>query len=141
MDGDAGAATKPQDSGTAALGSINLPNLIMADLLELIKLVSMIDTQLKNNKLEAEAVNAFFSHFQSLFMMSEEVIGFGNDEAIPKLRAYFSRPFNLSDLKDQRVAAQEGINLALVLKAELVEAGMWRIFSPPIQPPFMRDRL
>jgi hypothetical protein len=126
-----------EHSDEKASSQLNLANLILVNLVILIKNSAVIESKLKYGGCPPYLFTTFFTSFRELFDLTSHLIS-------PKVDAEISTWFERLDVKDGKNLNRDiknGIQLSRKLKMEIVKLGMLKIFEDPITPPFMVDSM
>lgn len=118
-----------------ASSQLNLANLILVDLVYLIKNGATLETKLKYGGTQPSVFIPFFTAFREIFDLTSHLID-------KKVQDEIEEWFDTVDVRSTKSLNDEiarGLKLSRKLKMEIVKLGMLKIFEPPIQPPFMLD--
>ena len=118
-----------------ASSQLNLANLILVDLVYLIKNGATLETKLKYGGVQPSVFTPFFTAFRKIFDLTSHLI---DKEVSEEIEEWFEK-VDVKSTKSLNDDIVKGLKLARKLKMEIVELGMLKIFEPPIQPPFMLD--
>lgn len=118
-----------------ASSQLNLANLILVDLVYLIKNGATLETKLKYGGVQPSVFTPFFTAFREIFDLTSHLI---DKEVSEEIEEWFEK-VDVKSTKSLNDDIVKGLKLARKLKMEIVELGMLKIFEPPIQPPFMLD--
>jgi hypothetical protein len=118
-----------------ASSQLNLANLILVDLVYLIKNGATLETRLKYGGVQPSVFTPFFTAFREIFDLTSHLV---DKEVSEEIEEWFEK-VDVKSTKSLNDDIVKGLKLARKLKMEIVELGMLKIFEPPIQPPFMLD--
>jgi hypothetical protein len=114
---------------------LNLANLILVNLVILIKNSANVESKLKYGGCQPGILTPFFTSFRELFDLTSHLI---DPEVENKISDWFDK-IDVKNAKSLESDVKRGIKLARELKMEMVRLGMLKIFEEPITPPFMVD--
>lgn len=120
----------------AAAATINLAREIQGRMLFLITDMSIVDAGLKFSNLSPRSFQDFYSHFLELYLIANSYL---DPETITPIEVWFRDARNLHETKSMNLAAETATTLALSMKRDLEANGLWTVFSPVGEPPFMMD--
>lgn len=114
---------------------LNLANLIMVNIMILVKEVAKIDSYAKWNSVNKNDFSSFYISFMELFELTSHLIRPNSADQIQRWFDSVSPRESKSLVGD----VKDGIKYAKLLKRELIDIGMMKIFERPIDPPFVLD--
>lgn len=131
--GQGGFEYQEHNDSSKAESQLNLANLILVNLVIMIKNMAQVEAKAKYNNVTPTAFQAFFVSFKELYDLTSHLI---DPEVSKKIDRWFES-LNLHETKNLKGETAIGSKLARELKMELVKLGMLKIFEQPIDPPFM----
>jgi len=114
---------------------LNLANLIMVNIVFMVKEIAKIDSYAKWNSVKQSDFSSFYIAFMELFQLTSHLIK-------PDISAQIQKWFDNVKPRESKSLTNEvkdGIKYATMLKKELIDIGMMKIFERPIDPPFVLD--
>ncbi len=123
---------------SVAEARINLGQVIQGLSLFLITDMSVVNAGIKFRNLTPKSFQDFFEHFLALFLTAYDHLA---PETVKPIETFFDQAAELATEPNMSNAAQEALKLALRMKQDLVALGLWTIFSPVGEPPFMNDEI
>lgn len=133
--GSGGTYDRGEYNQDKASSQLNLANLILVDLVYLIKNGATLETKLKYGGVQPSVFTPFFTAFREIFDLTSHLI---DKDVSEEIEEWFEK-VDVKSTKSLDTDIVKGLKLARKLKMEIVELGMLKIFEPPIQPPFMLD--
>jgi hypothetical protein len=133
MDDDYGADYRPEEATGAA---INIGQVVQGSMVVLLGDMASIDAAVKFRTLTTSDFQVFYQKFCHTFLMAE---GFLDPGTIQPIQAFLSAPINLEQKNGWTDAADQALLLARAMKKDLETKGLWSVFSPTGEPPFMMD--
>lgn len=121
------------NDNSKAESQLNLANLILVNLVILIKNMAQLEAKAKYNNITPSSFSTFFVSFKELFDLTSHLI---EPAAEKEITDWFEK-VEVKETKNLQGDAARGAKLARKLKMELVKLGMLKIFEQPIDPPFM----
>lgn len=114
---------------------LNVANLILVDLVYLIKNAATLESKLKYGGAQPSVFMPFFTSFREVFDLTSHLI---DTKVSNEIEQWFQK-VDVKNTKSLNEDIAKGLKYARVLKMEIVKLGLLKIFEPPIQPPFMLD--
>lgn len=125
---------RPDEVSTA---EINIGQVIQGSMLLLISDMATIDAALKFNCLYSKDFQQFYSHFLEVFLIAHDLLD--PDTVIEPTKDYFENAQFLHLDVAMKKSATIALNLAMNMKQDLVDKGLWQVFAQASEPPFMMD--
>jgi hypothetical protein len=118
-----------------AASQLNVANLILVNLVYLIKNSAMLESKLKYGGTQPSVFMPFFTAFREVFDLTSHLI---DKKVSDDIEQWFQK-VDVKNTKSLNEDIATGLKYARTLKMEIVKLGLLKIFEPPIQPPFMLD--
>ena len=131
--GSGGGFDYQEHNDEKSSSQLNLGNIIIVNLLILIKNAAGVESKLKYGGCPPATFTPFFTSFRELFDLTSHLID-------PDISERINEWFNKVDVKNTKSFendVKEGLKHSRTLKMEIVKLGMLKIFEDPINPPFM----
>ncbi len=125
---------RPDEVSTA---DINIGQVIQGSMLLLIADMATIDAALKFNTLHSTDFQQFYTHFLQVFLIAHDLLD--PDTTIEPIKEYFETAESLHMDHIMKDSADLALDLAMVMKQDLVSKGLWQVFAQASEPPFMMD--
>jgi len=135
MDDEHGTEYTPDEATSA---QINIAQIIQGQMLLLISDMATVDAGTKFNNLAPMDFQQFYSHFLEIFLIAHNLL---SPETVQPIEVFFRDSTDLSNKTVIGPAAMKAISLAHSMKKDLVEKGLWQVFVPAGEPPFMMDEV
>jgi hypothetical protein len=121
---------RPEEATAAA---INIGQVIQGSMVILLGDMAAMDAAIKFRKLTTDDFQDFYQKFCHIFLMARRYLDPGNVAAI---QIYLEAPIPLEKTQE---SADRALVLALAMKEDLEDKGLWSVFGPAGEPPFMMD--
>jgi hypothetical protein len=95
-----------------------------------------MDAATKFKTLTTDDFQQFYQKFCYTFLASRRYLAPDTFQAI---KEYLAAPLNLEKKREWEEAAETALSLALRMQENLEDRGLWSIFGPAGEPPFMMD--
>lgn len=133
MEDGYGAEYRPEEATAAA---INIGQVVQGSMVLLLGDMASIDAAVKFKTLTTSDFQSFYQKFCHTFLMAE---GFLEASTIRSIQQFLEAPIDLTQKKGWETAADIALVLARKMKQDLEAKGLWSVFAPTGEPPFMMD--
>lgn len=125
---------RPDEVTTA---DINIGQVIQGSMLLLVADMAAVDAALKFKSLHSTEFQKFYSHFLEVFLIAHDLLDLVT--VVGPVETYFKEAKNLHMDTEMIKSASEALDLAVLMKQDLVDKGLWQVFAQAAEPPFMMD--
>jgi hypothetical protein len=128
-----GTEYRPEEAPTAA---INIGQVVQGSMLILLMDMASCDAAIKFRTLTTDDFQKFYEKFCHTFLMARRFL---EPRTAEPIQAFLAAPINLDKKAGWMEAADAAMSLSLTMKEDLEDKGLWEVFAPAGEPPFMMD--
>jgi hypothetical protein len=124
---------RPEETSGAGL---NIGQVVQGSMYILLGDMATMDAATKFKTLTTDDFQQFYQKFNFTFLTARRYL---DPETKKTIQAFLAAPLNLEKKQDWEDAADLALSLALRMQEDLEDRGLWSVFGPAGEPPFMMD--